>query len=749
VTGWRPQPTWRLWRSPTAALDLTSRVLSWDVAYGCWWDAGSGLWTLQTATGSLVLDNRDGRIAVGGLLTVDDLRVPQLVTLSAGASGPTWWQGLASPAGSPSLRGDDTVTWPLHGYYWALVRGWLGWRQTDNGPVGSTPAEVCRRVLRDALGQRAAAPALNVVSKSSAYPPEIRLRDTTLASTGGDAWTRLAHVLAAIPVEDADGRLGVSAMSQMATGRDTSYPDALRPMDDSQIVSQSISAVYDVEVQAKSYTAQTAEVLVTTPTGGSTRSVSARYDFPDDTIGVTWTAAAPTAAAGWTLIDWSAYPAPDQTRADIVRAVIRRDVSSAQPSGVRFSGTRLARAGADTIAEVPAGVTARLGQARTLTLPPWTDPTEGDLTDQHALNAYRNQPKNHARLIYPLWAASASEQLPARRTARTGMLVPGSMSRYPIRAGYALDLITGLVHLSGTSETVPMAAVDGWSYDGSGAAGDWSDVLTGLPEGATAIPSPWTVPTQPDPVFDPVPPAPTLSVSGLTVTISWPGRLGAVDIARAPSGERGSEVKVIQSNVTQAPGVPITDMPGEGTWDYRIRNPAGAEGLWGPWATATAEPVPEPVSPATVTVDVPGTGNYYSSLTCAGSPINAPRVIPIIADGMWLATMFVTPDTTPFTSAMMMDGPPTTLGYTVTFDGRTVTRALAAPEIYDGAAAGAMRWDGHCGAPIYSDAVTGYLGNFESSVHVVPSRMTVTLQWTGTITARRWPPAAVGLGGCG
>ena len=508
---WRPAPTWLMHRTASVTVDLTSRVLAWDVAYGTSFDPGSGRWSPQTATGSLVLDNRDGRVAVGGLLVAADLRVPQLVTLSLGPGGQTLWQGVVAPAAGRRLRGDDVVRWPLHGYYWALLRAQMAWRQTDNSAAGGAPREVCRRLLRDSLGSSQAT--LDVTSAGSVYATGLRLRDATISGAGGSAWSLLAHTIAAIPFEDHRGRLGTAAMQQIAADADTGFPADLRALDDSEILTESVPVVWDMDLVSRNYAAQSGEVLVTTPTGGVTRGVAGRYDFPDDTIGVEWTSAQPTAAAGWTVVDWQVYPAPDAQRADVVRAVLRRDSSSAQPSGVKFTGRRLTRSGPDTIAELRTVGTAQLGQTRVQTTAPWLDPAAVGASAHAAMLRFASQPKVRARLVYPLWAPSAGSQLPAHRDGRRGMLAPAQISRYPVSGSAdTLDLITGLVHLSGSAGSVPVVTVEGWAASGG-------------------VVQPWTIPTPPDPVFvssDVAGSAPAAGLSGwvLLYEVDFTGAFG-------------------------------------------------------------------------------------------------------------------------------------------------------------------------------------------------------------------------------
>lgn len=84
----------------------------------------------------------------------------------------------------------------------------------------------------------------------------------------------------------------------------------------------------------------------------------------------------------------------------------------------------------------------------------------------------------------------------------------------------------------------------------------------------------------------PIPSAPTLRERFNNVEVSWDAtQAWIVDIARAPTGERGALVSVIR---TGADGGLYTDSnPGDGTWDYRVRFPSGSNGEWSPWATVT------------------------------------------------------------------------------------------------------------------------------------------------------------------
>ena len=515
---WRPQPTWTLHRpTGTPDIDLTAWVQAWDVLYGTLYDADSGRWLIQTATGSLTLDNRSRRFDLTSSRSlVDDamVRVPQPVSLRLGPSGETLWAGLAVMPAAIPLRPADTVDAELRGRYWQFLRNVIGWRQTDNGPLGRTPAEVARRLLRDSIGKRGSAPASNDVSPSSAWPTAISLRDVAVDETGGNAWNRLAHALASIPYEDAYGRPGIAAMSQAASGRSIDFP-TVDALDHSTLSTVGTVQLWGIDAVAKQYTEGAAATLASQSGITGTRSVTLRYDYPADVIGVEW-GSPQLAEPGWTIVDWSALPAPDRSRADILRAVVRRD-ASARPGDqtISFPGKLLTLSASNLTSAVslPSSALPNRLLARQQQTPPWIDlaaPGAG-LGDYGSMVGYMNEKKNTATLHYPLWARTETTRLPTHLTARTGILVPGSVSRYRVAGDSQIDMITGLVHLSGRAADVPYASVTGWTY--SGAATATHPILTGIPiPDPTVYPLPYDIPQIPDPT-----PTPSSDPAGIAV----------------------------------------------------------------------------------------------------------------------------------------------------------------------------------------------------------------------------------------
>ena len=76
-----------------------------------------------------------------------------------------------------------------------------------------------------------------------------------------------------------------------------------------------------------------------------------------------------------------------------------------------------------------------------------------------------------------------------------------------------------------------------------------------------------------------------LSTGSQGVRIQWQSGT-AINIQRAPSGERASLAQIIQANIvgTGPVGFPVfDDDPGVGAWDYRIQR----EGVWSDWQTIT------------------------------------------------------------------------------------------------------------------------------------------------------------------
>ena len=407
-----------------------------------------------------------------------------------------------------------------------------------------------RRILRDAVD---GAPALDITSRASVYPDVIRFQDLTLAETGGAAWNRLGQAMGCIPFEDSNGLLGMSAMHRMAEGQQRTIPDSMRALDDSTLHSVGTVSLWALDVVTRDFAPAALAVLVTTGAVPSTRSEVIRYDYPDDVVGVEWAPPTPT-AAGWSIAAWRALPAQDGSRADTVRCVIVRDNDMAQPSGVAYRGRVLSPMGGRTISLVhPPIDAAGLLRSRRQTTPPWVvHGAVGYLAPFEAMLGFVNEQKVAATLRYPLWAPTEEDRLPTHISGdRQGLLVPGSMSRYRIDADRQIDMITGLVHLQGSAVDEPTATITGVTYSAA-------SEFTGLPLGPLPddLPRPWMIPRPVPPVYGPTPlpplPPPTLTLAGpdgMDVLVGWPLEYSPVDIARAPTGERGAEVVVIASDV--------------------------------------------------------------------------------------------------------------------------------------------------------------------------------------------------------
>lgn len=508
--GWEftPTPTWTLRLAGDVSVDLTPWVLDWDVTYGTRWVPASGAWSLQTASGSLTLDAAGGGIVAGAadpLIPLSAVSTPQAVLLSLGPGGETLWQGVAVVRLPAGLTPAETVTWELRSRMWQVLRGPLLWRQRDNSATGSTPREVCRRVLRDAVGATDSDPSLDLLSPASVWPTGLRLRDVTLAESGGSAWNRLAHTLGCIPFEDSQGRLGMAAVQGVGQGRQTGVPAGQMPLRGSELVTIGTPQLWQLDVVSRNFHfGAEAETLITTGEAGNTIGVSVSYPYPADTIGVEWSDPQPTANAGWSIVGFTATPAPDRSRADILRCVLRRDDDSAQPSGVKFIGWRLTVAGSDVVNTVDGGLPDSIDpqRLRTQTTGPWIDHTDSAFSlDAHAKAiAFANELKVQGRLILPLWSRDETSRVIGHVDGRTGQLVPGSVSRYRADATATVDLITGLVGLAGAAEQVPSATVTGWTASGAGTAAE--PVVTGidLPDLPDGVPTPWTVPGQAHPI---------------------------------------------------------------------------------------------------------------------------------------------------------------------------------------------------------------------------------------------------------
>ena len=490
---WRPQPTWTLTRAGgRSPVDLSDRALDWDVMHGCDWSPADGRWSLQTAAGHVELDNRDGAFDPGGagsLIVAADTLTPLPITLQLGAGGATLWQGVADVHGSRRLRGDDTVTWELHGRWWQLVRRRWQWRQP--GSVDVDAAELCRRILRDAAGAAASA---DLRSPASAWPSGVKLRDVTLDATGGVAWQQLAQTLAGLPIEDGRGLLGIAALD--AASRTTAYPPGQAALAESTVDTVGSPELWGIDVAQRTWTDGAAEQLAATAAQAGTRQHAARYDLDAATASVAWTRAVPTEPQGWTVVDWWAAPAPDGSRADILRAVLRQDSDSARPSGVQWWGQRRTAAATRLIAVTPPPAVAAGRTVTPIQTPPWIAP--GSPTAAHdRWVGWASEAKIRARLDYALWGDSAADVPQPNLGTRAGQLVPGSVSRYGVdgsgQPDGELDLITCLVRYRGGPRRVPTATVHGWTD--SAARGRTSRLDLG-----SGWPAPFDIPAAPAPV---------------------------------------------------------------------------------------------------------------------------------------------------------------------------------------------------------------------------------------------------------
>ena len=524
---WRPTPTWTL-KLARGDVDLTPHLLEWDVAYGCSFDAGSGQWTIQTATGSLVLDNRLRAFDLGSpaaIITSADVAVPQLVVLSLGAGGETLWQGAVILSASARLRGDAAVRWQLRGHYFQVFRSLVEWRQVDNSDVGSTPHELIRRVLRDAVDGDEA---LDVTSPASVWPDNIQFQDVTLAETGGAAWNRLGQSMGSIPFEDSNGLPGMSAMHKMAEGQQRDIPDSMRALDDSALHSAATLSLWSLDVVTRDFVAAHGDdarhdrgAERNTRRGDQIRFARRRARCRMGR------SAADSGRGGGRSSYWRAYPSQDRTRADTVRCVIRKDDDMpGNPSGVRYIG-RLLTPLSDTFVNIahPPIAAAGLLQSRRQSTPPWVKRTPNFLTAFYAMNRFVNEQKVTATLRYPLWAVAEADRLPTHISDRGGLLVPGSMSRYRIDADRQIDMITGLVHLEGSAVTEPTATISGVTYSGASNYTGWIELL---PRDVSAF----ILPAAVHPVYGPtplslIPPTPILAVNGATVTVALARDVGS------------------------------------------------------------------------------------------------------------------------------------------------------------------------------------------------------------------------------
>ncbi|WP_420431250.1 hypothetical protein [Candidatus Poriferisocius sp.] len=253
--------------------------------------------------------------------------------------------------------------------------------------------------------------------------------------------------------------------------------------------------------------------------------------------------------------------------------------------------THVAYHAADLPRAPAGGVTAALGGSvsnealvaaygrRVLKLPDWFSP--GDLAMVFA--------QLRRLIVAPTFVTFEVADTPASERIDSGDVIVAEIPGPEGTTAYSMAVLSTEIHGDMTTETRRL--ITGLSL---------TDAAGNLPGGDNS--------SDPNPVYPSGPAAPTLKLlANHDVQVILPAGINTnVDIQRAPSGERsGDDVKIIATD--HAHGTAYTDTPGPGTWDYRLRRPTGASGLWGRWATITVPPVATIPAPTLTLIGQPDT----------------------------------------------------------------------------------------------------------------------------------------------
>lgn len=529
--GYRPEPVWRLYSlDGQPPIDISDDALSWAVKFGCSYDPTTGRFRLLSARGFIELDNKDGHYDTANTVArrISDVTaaVPRLIELVL--AGETLWQGYAVVRAQLLLTPGRTVVWELRGRYWQELRRHIQWRQTNQTVVGATSLAIGTGLLAEALDNSGIAALAPGSTETTDWYQQHSLFTGTLAAS----WNLLAWATASLPFEDRAGRLGLSAVTSLTVGRQTTAPATQRALEPSTIESIPTVNKWTMVARARNLVAVNTPVKIRSPNlrAGETTQIYVRWPYPGDVVTVDWAEAPVTDSAHTTVDDWRVVPAADGSRTDVLIARVTNTAMAPPATGpwwIEISGTAYTLDSQNPYIETAAtylGSLPSLGAARQEP-PPWVTwtPLAGirpqDPDVQSTTLAYikmsqlLNEAKLGAELHYDLWADTPANRMPSNVNDRSGQLVPGSMSLYRIDATTTAEMLTLAVELVGGQGRRPQAIIDTISTsEGSG--------ITDGTQYPIPIPDPDTPGPIPDPPDTPTPTPPPGTFTTPTAAIS-------------------------------------------------------------------------------------------------------------------------------------------------------------------------------------------------------------------------------------
>ena len=590
---WRPPVTWWLYVvDGSPPIDISDDVLEWTVNFGCHYEEESGRFRLVTARGYVIMDNKRGHYDAASpntRLTPIATATPRPIECRLGDE--VLWQGYAVVRSQRGLTPGRTVQWQLRGRLWQALRRVVQWRQTDNSSQRSLVTVIGSDLLAHAVGSDDAELSPASTTSNVWYLKYAAFTDTLAAD-----WNLLGWVGASIPFEDRAGRLGLSAVSRLADGRQHTVPATQRALIESEIESMGTMSNWSLVASGRNLVEDTATIVrfSSGPLEHDTTSLILRtFVYPPGIVAVDWDRFVVDSPN--TVLDPARQfigPAPDGSLADYMLVAVTTGTVGGERS-FDAVGTAWVLDPAGPYDERLAWYQNSLPETRTAlqTPPPWAnwaqlvgrlpgDVVQSSIAPYETMVQLLNEAKLRCKLAFPLWAPTEAGRMTSNASGRSGQLVPGSVSRYRLTATSTIDLLTLNVTLRGAQGADPQAVIEGMTTSGGSGISDGSAYVLPIPDPDTRIQIPLP------PAVDTLgPPAPTLTAAGpdgADVLVGWPLEYSPVDIARVFAARGpGVEVVVVASDVV---GNSYRDVnPGSAAWDYRLRS----AGVWGPWATIT------------------------------------------------------------------------------------------------------------------------------------------------------------------